>query len=91
MQVASHMQGSVSTWEGLLCATGGALVPDKCFWYLIDFKLQNGKWNYCTIDCLLGTLFVHDHNRKFSLIPQLETSEALGVCIAPDGNVLTKL
>ncbi len=37
LQVASHMQGSVTSWEGLLRATGGALVPDKCFWYLIDF------------------------------------------------------
>ncbi len=43
-QVASHMQGSVSTWEGLLRATGGALVPDKCFCYLIDFEPHHGKW-----------------------------------------------
>jgi len=67
MQVASHMQGLVSTWEGLLHATGGALVPNKCFWYLIDFDLQHGKCLYHTIDHLLGTLFVHDG--KCTLIP----------------------
>jgi len=27
LEVAKHMQGSVFTWEGLLHATGGALVP----------------------------------------------------------------
>jgi len=69
MQVASHMQGLVSTWEGLLRAMGGVLVPDKCFWYLIDFDLWHGKWLYCTIDCLPGTLFVHDHTGKCTLIP----------------------
>jgi len=54
VQVTKHMQGLVSTWEGLLCATGGALVPDKCFWYLINFKHKNGKWNYCPLDCFQG-------------------------------------
>jgi len=35
--VREAMQQSVDKWEGLLRATGGALVPMKCFWYLIDF------------------------------------------------------
>jgi len=46
VQVAKHMQGLVFTWEGLLWATGGALVPDKCFWYLINFDHKNRKWHY---------------------------------------------
>jgi len=33
------MQHSVDNWEGLLRATGRALMPSKCFWYLIDFHL----------------------------------------------------
>jgi len=32
------MQQLVGKWEGLLHTTGGALVPTKCFWYLIDFS-----------------------------------------------------
>jgi len=75
-QVASHMQRLVSTWEGLLRATGGALVPEKCFWYLIDFELHNGKWRYCTVGDLPGSLFVHDHHGRCSSIPQLEASNA---------------
>ncbi len=34
-QTAALMQQSVTTWEGLLWTTGGTLVPEKCFWYLI--------------------------------------------------------
>ena len=33
-------------WENLLDATGGALRPEKCFWYLIDFKLCKDQWKY---------------------------------------------
>jgi len=44
--VTESMQQVVTHWEGLLWATGGTLVPDKCFWYLIDFKCINHKWVY---------------------------------------------
>ncbi len=32
------LQGAVDLWEGSLKATCGAIVPEKTFWYLIDFK-----------------------------------------------------
>jgi len=39
-RLASHisklMQQLVTHWEGLLHTTGGALVPEKCFWYLLN-------------------------------------------------------
>jgi len=35
---ATLMQKLVSQWEGLLTATGGAIVPEKCFWYLMEFE-----------------------------------------------------
>jgi len=44
--VKDKMQCSLTMWHGLLRATGGDLVPDKCFWYLIDFKWQNQQWKY---------------------------------------------
>jgi len=44
--VATKMQGSVSLWHGLLKATGGDLVPEKCFWYLINFRFENHQWKY---------------------------------------------
>ena len=40
------MQKSLDTWEASLKATCGAIVPDKTFWYLLDFKWQAGEWKY---------------------------------------------
>jgi hypothetical protein len=30
----------------LLNSTGGALKPDKCFWYLLDYDCDDCKWTY---------------------------------------------
>ena len=30
----------------LLRATGGALKPVKCFWWLADYRCENGQWEY---------------------------------------------
>jgi len=70
------MQGLVTTWEGLLCATGGALVTEKCFWYLIDFENRHGKWDYIPLAQLPGTLFVHDASGSCTTIPHLKLSKA---------------
>jgi len=44
--VTTKMQGSLKLWHGLLKAMGGDLVPEKCFWYLIDFDFKQNKWQY---------------------------------------------
>jgi hypothetical protein len=33
-----HLQESITNWGKLLLATGGALKPSKCFYYLISFE-----------------------------------------------------
>jgi hypothetical protein len=43
-----RMQAAMDTWEGGLRDTGGALEPEKSFWYLIRFYWKNGKWAYVT-------------------------------------------
>jgi len=45
-QASMKMQKSLSTWHGLLQATSRELVPEKSFWYLINFKWNNNKWQY---------------------------------------------
>jgi hypothetical protein len=30
----------------LLNATGGALKPENCFWYMLDSTCMDGKWMY---------------------------------------------
>jgi hypothetical protein len=40
MQVA---QKSLDAWAGLLNTTGGALNPNKCYWYLVSYTCANGE------------------------------------------------
>jgi len=87
-QVSSKMQKSLTMWQGLLRETGGELVPEKFFWYLIDFKWSNKQWRYKTTSQLPGQLSMEQYTGKF-VIPQLEpadTRSILGVCIALDRN-----
>jgi hypothetical protein len=35
-------QLELENWSCLLNATGGALKPEKCFWYLLDYKCMDG-------------------------------------------------
>jgi len=44
--VAHRMQDAVAEWEALLSATGGALVLEKCIWYLVDFEFTGSHWRY---------------------------------------------
>jgi hypothetical protein len=39
-------QLELEQWSCLLNATGGALKPEKCFWYLLDYKCEDGEWSY---------------------------------------------
>jgi len=87
-EVVSQMQKSINTWAGLLRATGGALVPEKCFWYYIHNTWYNGKWQYVT-NPKHQTLMVPNDNSTAIPIPELLPSEArrtLGIRLAPDGN-----
>jgi len=92
--VQEEMQNSVNQWEGLLRTTGGALVPTKYFWYLIDFQYMNNKWTYVTKSQHPGQLTIKDDQQHRVTIPQLKMNKArctLGVRLAPDGNWETEL
>jgi len=56
LHVIEQMQQAVTNWEDLLRATGGALVPEKCLWYLVDFENTNNKWKYKMINKSPGKL-----------------------------------
>jgi len=75
-QTATRMQESIANWEGLLRTTGGTLVPEKCFWYLIDKEWSNGKWTYHNIKHTPVNLHVLDANGRSHTIPRLEVMDA---------------
>jgi hypothetical protein len=91
--VANHLQEAMTCWAGTLRASGGALVPSKCHWVLIDFVWQDGEWHYASIDDAPATLQIPDHSGAMHTIERLEPTEArrtLGVRLAPDGNNQTE-
>ena len=48
-EVIRKMQDAIDHWEGGIRVTGGALVPVKSHWYLVDFKwYRDGTWGYST-------------------------------------------
>jgi len=59
-QVIDNMQKAVTYWEGLLQVTGRALVPEKCFWYLVDLECANNKWTYKKCYQVPGTISILD-------------------------------
>jgi len=73
--VVEKMQNSLKTWAGLLRATGGALVPDKCFWYYVHNKWENGTWKYAQ-PSEQDRMQVPDDKGNLITIPQLGPSEA---------------
>ncbi len=49
-------QLELTQWSTLLNATSGALKPKKCFWYMLDYKGEDGEWSYA--DMMPQELFV---------------------------------
>jgi len=87
--IQTKIQKSVTNWEGLLKASGGALVLEKCFWYTIKFQWSNNKWTYMNQEQLPAKLKLQEETGQLVTITCLKPSEAhrtLGVQLAPDGN-----
>jgi hypothetical protein len=88
-EVVPQMQSSVDRWEGGLRATGGALVPAKSHWYLIDFKWTGKLWKYRSIEEMPGELSILDTTGQRVTLNRHEpkvATETLGVWQAMDGN-----
>ena len=83
------LQDALNTWEGGLRATGGAIVPEKSHWYLIDFEWTQGRWRYASQKDKPADLYVRDawgNQQKLQCLKPSEAKRTLGVRLAPDGN-----
>jgi hypothetical protein len=90
-EVINGLQSSIKTWDNGLKATGGALVPEKTFWYLIDFQWSNGNWKYTPITDAPGSLYItdlHGNLKELRRCPVDHAETTLGVDLAPDGNTV---
>ena len=90
----NKMQEVVTNWEYAAKVTGGALAPEKCWWYLLAFEWDDtGAWKYKTID-ESTTIYARDamnSAHSIKLLQSHEAQEMLGVYIAPNGSCQEQL
>jgi hypothetical protein len=92
--VRTKMQIAVDRWEGGLRATGGALVPSKSHWYLVDFKWNGKVWAYRNQEEMPGEISIRDTTGNQVVLDRHESqvaTETLGVWQAMDGNNTTQI
>ncbi len=79
-------QLELEQWSCLLNATGGALKLEKCFWYLLDYKCEDGEWFY--MEMLPYKMFVTNPDGTKSPIKQetvTDSKKTLGIHDSPAG------
>jgi len=55
------MQAAFNLWNNGLSTTGGAFIPDKSFWYSINFKWTGRQWSYMPKSMEMEPLMMNDH------------------------------
>ena len=89
-EVGRKAQALAVKWCSVLRITGGALRPEKCWWYLVSFQCRSdGSWKYAKIDETPATIEIPDYKMKKHRIQRYEVDKGqmgLGVYLAPDGS-----
>jgi len=81
-------QDALTTWEGLITSPGGALAPEKSYWYLLDMVRRNGRWGYRHSNP--DEALVLSNNGTPQVIARHKANaanEALGIQTRPDGKM----
>ena len=88
LTVLASIQDLINSWNSLMEVTGGALCPEKSWWYLVDYAWHRRK-------CI-----AHDAGGGYDLIAAgptgervalsrlscSDSSEMLGIWVAPNGD-----
>ena len=88
--VVRRHQATVTCWAGCLKVTGGALKPEKCFWYPIQWKWTKGIAHVVLSRTIKEDIYVTNPDGIVESIPKLdynETREVMGVVQAPSGTM----
>ena len=83
----AEAQQALTLWEELLHTTGGALAPEKSYWYLLEVMYQNGRWKYASQEDRPGQLFLNNGEHCVRRHEPNESNEALGIQTRPDGSM----
>ncbi len=85
--VMKRAQTNLDKWSQLLNATGGALNPDKCYWYLISYICNKGIWEYDKDGSshILSIPLPDGSRQQITQLPVSEPKKMLRVWSLPDG------
>ena len=86
-ELIDEAQVALATWEGLIRASGGALAPEKSYWYLIEVERKRGKWRYKKISDQPGDLYLQNGHHRNLRLEVSSAREALGIMTRPDGKM----
>src|SRR6056300_1814443 len=95
-EVHAALAASVDSWNNLLIATGGALHPDKCFFYLMSYRFSRikGEWvyeNHVEDEELSISITMPDGTSQFiEQYPVAHAETMLGVKTCPLGNCVNQ-
>ena len=81
-----RMQTVVNEWEAVSKTTGGALVPSKCWSWIMSFKWNKDRSEYDTQEGTMTVKDAKDNTLPMEILPPHQAKEMLGVRLAPDGN-----
>ena len=88
IEARENMQKVVNEWEGVCKTTGGALVPKKCWSWIISFDWDKDSWTYrdSKEEHRMTVKDADGVTKNIQLLNPAEAKEMLGVKLAPDGN-----
>jgi hypothetical protein len=67
-------QKNLDKWAKLLIATGGAINPDKCYWYSVSYVCCKGEWMYDNTKLYELTIILPDGTHR--AITQLRVTDS---------------
>ena len=96
IEAHSRLQESVMNWGSLLIATGGALKPGKCSYYLISFRWKaDGTWVYennaIRPDLAIGVPLADGSLAEIEHLPVESAIKTLGLMTCPTGSSASAL
>ena len=86
-KLIQEYQEALTLWEGLVRASGGALSPEKSYWYLVEVIWKKGRWQYVTPQDHPGSLHLPGQPNPVPRLSPSKAKEVLGIMIRPNGDI----
>jgi exonuclease III len=86
-QMMERAQEALQLWEGMLRATGGALAPEKSYWYLVEVIRANGKWTYARESHQPFDMYLQNGTFRNKRLEAYQAQQSLGIMTRPDGKM----